>query len=212
MQPSAELTWFRKPGSGHPGTLNLCYNALDRHVIAGNAGLPLLAAGGSVLDVATVLERVSALAGVFRGLGVAPGEAVGIVLDDAADEVFALLAALRVGAVARVGDDAAGWVRLLVTSRADVDATASEGSGREDRVVRLLRGVTPVDPQWDLDWDLAFRAGREDPAPCVDVPADQPALVAGGVVVATIDAVGHDSRAGRVLGRLVAGRSLLEDA
>lgn len=196
-----ELSWFRKPGPDRSGTTNLCYNALDRHIVAGAATEPALLTGAGPVDFATALEQVSALAGVFRGVGVGPGDAVVVAVDEQLARALALLAVLRLGAVAYLDADPHGLhpaPRLLVTSR---ETPAPDG------VVRLLRGVAPADPRWDLDWDLALRAGREDPAPCADVAPDQPAYVVGGEQVGTLDAFRHESFAGRLLASLVAGRA-----
>lgn len=86
-----ELSWFRRPGPQTPGTLNLCYNALDVHVVRGD------------LERVTLLEQVAALAGVLQGLGVAEGEYVAESLDDDAERALLLLALLRIGAVLVVG-------------------------------------------------------------------------------------------------------------
>jgi hypothetical protein len=86
-----ELTWFRRPGPETPGTLNLCYNAVDVHVIRGD------------LSRVTLLEQVAALAGVLQGLGVAEGEYVAESLDDERERVLLLLALLRIGGVLLIG-------------------------------------------------------------------------------------------------------------
>jgi len=190
-----ELTWFRKPGTGRPGTLNLCYNALDRHVIGGAATSPALVTGLATIDFATLLERVAALAGALRVLGVQPGVLVRVELEDPADEVLAGLACARLGAVH--GDVAAPVV--LVTSR-DVDEPTAR--------VRLLRGPAPRDPERDVDWAVAVKAGREEPAPCAELRPDAPAYVDGVEVVAAADTVGHPSRFGQLLATLCAGRPI----
>ncbi|WP_182920247.1 hypothetical protein [Nocardioides cavernaquae] len=87
-----ELTWFRRPGPETPGTLNLCYNALDVHVVRGD------------LERVTLLEQVAALAGVLQGLGVAEGTYVAESLDEEPERVLLLLALLRIGAVLIIGE------------------------------------------------------------------------------------------------------------
>jgi hypothetical protein len=87
-----ELTWFRRPGPETPGTLNLCYNALDVHVVRGD------------LERITLLEQVAALAGVLQGLGVAEGAYVAESLADADERVILLLALLRIGGVLVIGE------------------------------------------------------------------------------------------------------------
>jgi hypothetical protein len=53
----------------------------------------------------------------------------------------------------------------------------------------------------DLDWEVAVRAGRTDPAPCAPVPPGSTAYVAE-VEVAAADLAGHDSDLGRDLAAL----------
>jgi acyl-coenzyme A synthetase/AMP-(fatty) acid ligase len=194
-----QLTWFRNPGPDHPGALNLCYNALDVHVIRGSAELPALVTPDGIRDFAKLLEQVATLAGALRMLDVKPGDHVAIGLDDPADEVLTMLACARVGAVH--GSDQGGTDHaLLVTSR----ATSRAQDGPRVRA-RLLRGVAVVDPERDVDWDVAVKAGRANPAPCEAVSPDAPAFVVGAEVVRVRDAVGHDSWAGRCLADLCAG-------
>ena len=108
-----ELSWFRQPAGDDPGSLNLCYNALDRHVVHGRAEAPAVRAEGRTLDFATLLEHTAALAGAMRSLGVAPGVPVAADLDEGLDRLLVLLAALRLGAV-YVEGERAGVDRQLV--------------------------------------------------------------------------------------------------
>src|SRR3712207_3557495 len=63
-------------------TLNTCFNALDRHVIAGRADQPALihdspvTGAKQILTYAELLERVAAFGGALRGLGVERGDRV----------------------------------------------------------------------------------------------------------------------------------------
>jgi hypothetical protein len=187
-----QLTWFQHPGPGQPGSLNLCYNALDVHVIRGSATAPALVTAEGTRDFAKLLEQVATLAGALRLLGVHPGDEVAIRLDDPVDALLAGLACTRLGVVH--GDVAAPTV--LVTSR-DEDEPGARA--------RLLRGVEVADPDRDVDWDTAVKAGRASPAPCEPVSPDATALVVGDEVVLVRDAVGHDSTPGRILASLCAG-------
>src|SRR4051812_20251844 len=86
-------------------TLNTCYNALDRHVIAGRADQPALiydspVSGSSrTLTYAQLLETVAAFGGVLRGLGVGKGDRVVIYMPMIPEAVVAMLACARLGAV-----------------------------------------------------------------------------------------------------------------
>lgn len=123
-----ELTWFRQPADDDPGSLNLCFNALDIHVVRGQAEEPAVLAS-SELDFATVLERVSTLGGVLGALGVGLGDRVAVQRTDPLDQVLLLLACLRIGAV-YVGLRHAGDVALEITDEHDL--RAAEKAGRQN--------------------------------------------------------------------------------
>ena len=92
------IDWIHTPtqvldSSGAPfyrwfpdGVLNTCYNALDRHVIAGRADQVALIHDSPVtgrqtrLTYAELLEQVARCAGVLRDLGVSKGDRVVIYL------------------------------------------------------------------------------------------------------------------------------------
>jgi len=190
---TAETTWFRNPHDGSAGTLNLCFNALDRQVIRGRATEPAVIGDGLVLDFARVLEQVSALAGALAALGVGRGDAVAEHLSDPVDRVLFVLAASRLGTIL-----GAPGPRLLATSQAD-----DEGAD-----LRLLRGVDVVDATRDLAWEMAIKAGREDPAACVEVSGDAAAFVVGVDVVEARDGLAHESAPGRIHAILAAGGPL----
>lgn len=117
LEAAEAVTWFRKPtraldADGAPfyrwfpdGVLNTCYNALDRHVIAGHADRVALIHDSPVtgsltrLTYAELLERVAAFAGALRGLGVEPGDRVVISMPMIPEAVVAMLACARIGAV-----------------------------------------------------------------------------------------------------------------
>ena len=91
--------WF--PGA----TLNTCFNALDRHVVAGHADRTALIHDSPVtgtasrLTYAQLLERVAAFGGVLRGLGVEKGDRVVVYMPMIPEAVIAMLACARIGAV-----------------------------------------------------------------------------------------------------------------
>lgn len=193
MAPS--LTWFLTPSPERPGTTNLCYHALDRRVIAGEATAPALTAGERSYDVARLLEETSALAGAFRALGVLPGNTIAIGLDDPLDRFLAVLAALRLGAVASIGTTAQSPALVVTDGSLPVpEATPA-----------ILRGPEAIDPVWQLDWAVAVRVGRAEPAPVADVPGDAPALHLDGREVLTVDVLGDDSEPARHVAALAAG-------
>jgi hypothetical protein len=160
-----QIDWIHQPAEG-PGTLNLCFNALDRHVIRGRADEPAIAAEGPT-SYARLLEEVAAFGGVLRAFGIGLGDTVVARLPPGKDALVALLASTRVGAV-----------HVLEEPAGDEEAVVVPGG-----VIRRGGASSPD----DLDWDVVLRAGRTDPAPCAEVPASAPALVADGRTLSTTE-------------------------
>ncbi len=92
-------TWFPD------ATLNTCFNALDRHVLAGNGSRRALIYDSPVTNVRRsytyeqLLEEVAAFGGALQGLGVGVGDRVLIYLPMVPEAVVAMLACARIGAV-----------------------------------------------------------------------------------------------------------------
>ncbi|TCJ22561.1 hypothetical protein [Nocardioides jejuensis] len=193
MATRTDLTWFRAPGADRPGTTNLCYHALDRRVINGEASSPALSTADRTYDVAALLEEVGALAGAMRSFDLAPGQVVAIGLGDPLLRALSVLATLRLGAVVSDSNEGAA----MVLTDGSIDPVAG--------VPALLHGPEPVDPVWQLEWQFALKAGRTNPAPVVDVAGDATALSLAGATVLTRDVVAHDSEAGRLVAALGAG-------
>ncbi len=111
------VDWIRKPrtvldDSRKPfyrwfpdGSLNTCYNALDRHVVAGHADRTALIYDSPVTETrqrfsyADLLEKVASFAGALRGFGVEKGDRVVIYMPMIPEAVVAMLACARIGAV-----------------------------------------------------------------------------------------------------------------
>ena len=191
------MTWFLSPSPERPGTTNLCYHALDRRVIAGQASAPALTAGDRTYDVARLLEEAGSVAGAFRALGVLPGGTVAIGIADPLDRLLSVLAALRLGAVATLGNVPGGASPALVVTDGSLPVPEATPA--------ILRGPEAVDPVWQLDWSVGVRVGRAEPAPVADVPGDAPALDLDGRVVLTRDVLDDDSEPGRQIAALAAG-------
>lgn len=170
-----EWTFFRRPTADDPGTINLCYNALDVHLVRGAADQVAVRAGSEALTYAALLEQVGALAGALRGLGAMPEGSVGVLLADPVDELSVVLAAARIGVPAVLLETHAPAERL---DRHRPHLLVTDTVVRFDAhtpVACVLRGAEPQDPTRDLPWDVALRAGRLDPAPCLPVPPGSPA-------------------------------------
>lgn len=111
------VTWMKKPtrvlDAERPpfyrwfpdGTLNTCYNALDRHVVAGHGDRTALIYDSPVtgttqrFSYAELLEKVATFAGALRSFGVDHGDRVVIYLPMIPEAVIAMLACARIGAV-----------------------------------------------------------------------------------------------------------------
>ena len=87
------------------GTMNTCYNAVDRHVERGRAGQPALifdsAYTGQVrtFTFAQLRDEVALLAGVLQSQGVVAGDRVIVYMPMVPEAVFAMLACARLGAI-----------------------------------------------------------------------------------------------------------------
>ena len=214
------VDWFRKPRRvldadqapfyrRYPdGTLNTCYNALDRHVVRGAGDRLALVHDSPVTGTvrtftyAELLSEVASFAGVLRALGVEKGDRVVIYMPMMPEAVIAMLASARIGAVHSVVfggfaphelavriDDARP--RVLVTASCGIEPSRTvEYKPFVDRALELAEHppaavVLKQRPQLeasmvegrDLDWDVAMRAGRTDPAGVVEVAATDPLYV-----------------------------------
>ena len=111
------IDWFTKPkrvlDDDNPpfyrwypdGTMNTCYNALDRHVVAGHAERLALIYDSPVTGTkqmftyADLLEKVASFAGALAGFGVEKGDRVVIYMPMVPEAVIAMLACARIGAI-----------------------------------------------------------------------------------------------------------------
>lgn len=116
-EAASAIDWIRRPtevldDSRPPyyrwypdATLNTCFNALDRHVIAGHADRIALIFDSAVtgdnrtFSYAELLAEVAAFGGVLRQLGVQQGDRVVIYMPMIPEAVVAMLACARIGAV-----------------------------------------------------------------------------------------------------------------
>lgn len=98
-QPSGLNAWFPD------GLVNICYNAVDRHVAAGRgADVALIYDSAMTRQVskytfAELQAAVAQTAGMLRGLGVGKGDRVIIYMPMIPQAVFAMLACARIGAI-----------------------------------------------------------------------------------------------------------------
>ena len=156
-----------------------CFDLLDRHVVGGRADAPALAAGATRWTYARLLEEVASFGGVLRHCGVGEGDRVVLALPESVEAVVAVLAGARIGARPRLVDAdtlepalAGDPLKVLVTDSAQsYAATALARVAAPPDVVLVKRRP---DAEWELregrdyDWDVVMRAGRTDPAACLE--------------------------------------------
>jgi len=141
------------------GTLNVSFNCLDRHVIAGRGDRVAFhwrGEDGEERDItyAELLAEVQRFANALKDLGVRPGDVVGIYLPMIPEVVISMLACARIGAPHNVvfGGFSAEAVRermefseakLLIT----VDGAARKGNTApvKDRVDEVMGDMTSLE-------------------------------------------------------------------
>ncbi len=161
--------WF--PG----GQTNLCYNAVDRHVLAGKGDKPAIIwespeiGQSRVLTFAELHREVNKLAAVLHNLGVHKGDRVLIYMPMVPEALVAMLGCVRIGAIHsvvfagfsvealahRIEDSGAkvvicadGGLRKgkAVDLKGIVDRAIAQAKTSVEHVIVLDRGVNPWTP------------------------------------------------------------------
>jgi acetyl-CoA synthetase len=177
-----ELPWFRhwdRIFEWSPPTFrwfvgaetNLAYNAIDRHVVAGQGGRAALICLNergerTVLTYAQFLHRVKRLAAALRGLGVQKGDRITIYMPPCAESIALMLAIVRIGAIHSV-------VFAGFGAKALADRIEASGS-------RFVFAA-----------DITYRKGRNVPLTAI---VDE-GVVTGGASVERVIVFGRDSAA-----------------
>ena len=151
---------------------------------------------------AQLLEEVAAFAGVLRTLGVGKGDRVVIYMPMIPEAVVAMLGCARIGAVHSVVfggfaphelavriDDARPTVVVsascgiepsrVIEYKPFLDKALELAEHQPGAVVLKQRPevqATMIEGR-DVDWDVAMRAGRTEPAECVEVAATDPLYI-----------------------------------
>ena len=193
--------WF--PGA----RLNVCFNALDRHVVHGRADQTALIYDSPVTDTKTsytyaqLLDLVARFAGVLRDLGVGKGDRVVIYLPMVPAAVIAMLACARIGAVhsvvfggfapaelaARIED---AEPKVIVSASCGIepsrviaykpmlDEAIERSAHKPDHCVILQRPQLEAElGPRDFDWATLMHPDAVAPAACVPVEATDPLYV-----------------------------------
>ena len=188
------------------GSLNTCYNALDRHVEAGRGDRVALIYDSPVtgtkarFSYAELRDRVARLAGGLVGLGVQHGDRVILYMPMVPEAVIGMLACARIGAVHSVVfggfasrelatriDDAKPKVILSASCGIEVnrvipykpllDEAIRTAVHQPAHCVILARPEAPSDLKQGRDLDWAELEAESVPADCVSVAATDPLYI-----------------------------------
>ncbi|TBN55416.1 acetate--CoA ligase [Glaciihabitans arcticus] len=135
-------TWFAD------GQINVAYNCLDRHVLAGNGDRVAFHWEGEPGDTRTVTyaeltAEVKKVANVLLSLGIEQGDRVAIYLPVIPEAVIAMLAVARIGAVHSVvfGGFSAESIRSRVDDASAKLVITADGGWRKGKVFPLKAAV-----------------------------------------------------------------------
>ncbi|KPF82689.1 propionate--CoA ligase [alpha proteobacterium AAP38] len=192
--------WYRG------GRLNICHNALDRHVAGGRAEQAALIYDSPVTGVkqtltyAQLLDKVARFAGVLRGLGVGKGDRVIIYMPMIPEAVVGMLACARIGAVhsvvfggfaphelaTRINDATPKAIlsascgiegAKVLAYKPMLDAAIDQASHKPDHCVIFQRPQALASLIPGRDINWDESAATAEPAACVAVEATDPLYV-----------------------------------
>ncbi len=188
------------------GSLNTCYNALDRHVEDGRGDQVALIYDSPVTGTKAkfsyreLRDRVARLAGGLAKLGVQKGDRVILYMPMVPEALIGMLACARIGAVHSVVfggfasrelatriDDAKPKVILSASCGIEVnrvipykpllDEAIRSASHQPDHCVILARPEAPSDLKQERDLDWAELEAESEPVDCVSVAATDPLYI-----------------------------------
>ncbi|XP_061085988.1 acyl-CoA synthetase short-chain family member 3, mitochondrial [Conger conger] len=187
--------------------LNMCYNAVDRHVANGSGDKAAIIYDSPVTQTKNVItynelkEQVSRLAGVLVGLGVRKGDLVVIYMPMIPQAMFTMLACARIGATHSLifGGFASKELSVRIDhAKPKILVTASFGiePGRRVEYIPLVEkalelsthkpskvliynrpNMEKVQMQSGFSSDWEEEMGRARPQDCVPVPVNHPLYV-----------------------------------
>lgn len=142
LEQRSETEWRWFPD----GTLNVCANALDRHIDAGRGDTIALIADSAMtgtqqrISYLELRDRVATFAGALRSLGVEKGDRVLIYCPMTPEAVVAMLACARLGAIHSVvfGGFAANELATRIEDAKPSVIVTSSGGLEPGRQVRYL--------------------------------------------------------------------------
>lgn len=140
------LDWSNPPFARwfSDGTLNVSYNCIDRHILAGNGQRTALLWEGEPGDQRTISyqelsDQVNRLANLMSELGIGQGDRVAIYLPMIPEAVFAMLAVARLGAIHSVifGGFAAESLRSRIDDAKAKLVITADGGFRKGKATPL---------------------------------------------------------------------------
>ena len=194
------IKWFED------GTLNICHNAVDRHVAAGHGDTVALIfepddPAGEVrrITYAELQRQVIRMAGTFRKLGVQRGDRVTIYMPMVPEGAMAMLACARIGAVhsvifggfspeaiaGRVEDCASDWIVTAdeglrgskkIPLKANVDAALAKVGVKGVLVLRHTGCAVSMTAGRD-HWYHELSDGVPAECPCEPMNAEDPLFI-----------------------------------
>ncbi|MFC8304156.1 AMP-binding protein [Specibacter sp. NPDC057265] len=161
LEAAQQLHWSVSPTRAHnqeqaphgrwfpDGELNSCYNALDRHVAAGNGERTALIHDSAMTGIqrsysyAELTDLVARFAGALRAQGVGKGDRVLIYLPMIPEAAMAMLATARLGAIHSVvfGGFAASELAARIVDAAPTVLVTTSGGLEPGRTIEYLPAV-----------------------------------------------------------------------
>lgn len=186
--------------------VNTCYNAVDRHVEAGNGDRLAIIYDSPVTDTVTKItyaelqDKVARLGGALRDKGVVKGDRVIIYMPMIAEAVIAMLACARIGAIHSVVfggfagselavriNDAQPKVILagscgiepnrVVEYKPMIDQAIELAEHKPEAVIIYQRDKAPASLIDGRDFDWEACVAAAEPAKCVSVEGNHPAYI-----------------------------------
>ena len=194
------IKWFED------GVLNICHNAVDRHVEAGNGERIALifepdAPDGEVrrITFAELKAEVVRMANTLKKMGVSKGDRVTIYMPMVPEGAFAMLACARIGAIhsvifggfspdaiaGRVEDCASDWMITAdeglrggkrIPLKSNVDRAFEKVPNRGVLVIRHTGGSVSMKEGRD-HWYHELSADVTDECPCEPMKAEDPLFI-----------------------------------
>jgi acetyl-CoA synthetase len=195
-----EIKWYED------GELNICFNAVDRHVLAGNGDVIALIfepddAAGEVrhISYAQLQSEVIRMANTLKKMGVKRGDRVTIYMPMIPEGAFAMLACARIGAVhsvifggfspeaiaGRIEDCASDWVICAdeglrggktIPLKSNVDAALVKSPVKSVLVIRHTGGAVAMTQGRDHYYN-EYSADVGPDCPCEVMNAEDPLFI-----------------------------------